>query len=80
MIRCQAIPTLNVHAIRSVGRVIRSRPLHDKVCPSWASGEPRVRLLTEGTLRRGVNSSETTVPDRGWARMRLRPLVGVALT
>jgi hypothetical protein len=39
-----------------------------------------VRLLTEGTLRRGVNPSGTTVPARGWARMRLRPLVDVALT
>jgi hypothetical protein len=78
-IRCQAIPALNAHAIRSVGRAIRPRSLHDKVCPSWASGEPRVRLLTEGTLERGVNPFGTTVPARGWAR-RSRPLVDVALT
>jgi hypothetical protein len=64
-IRCQAIPALNAHAIRSVGRAIRPRSLHDKVCPSWASGEPRVRLLNEGTLGRGVNPSETTVHALG---------------
>jgi hypothetical protein len=76
------IPALNVHAIRSVVKAIWTRSLHDKVCPSWASGEPRVRLLTEGTLGRGVNLSGTTVSarGRGWARMRLRPLVDEALT
>jgi hypothetical protein len=74
------IPALTAHAIRSVGRAIRPRSLHDKVCPSWASGEPRVRLLTEGTLGRGANPSRTNVPARGWARMRSRPLVDVALT
>ena len=79
-IRCQAIPALNVYAIRSVGEAILPRSLHDKVCPSWASGEPRVRLLTEGTLGRGVNPSGTTVPARGWARMRSRPSADVALT
>jgi hypothetical protein len=78
MIRCQAIPALNAHAIRSVGRAIRPRSLHDKVYPSWASGEPRVRLLTEGTLGRGVNPSGTTALARGWARMRSRPLVDEA--
>jgi hypothetical protein len=45
------IPTLNAHAIRSVGKAIQTRSLHDKVCPSWASGEPRVRLPTEGDPR-----------------------------
>jgi hypothetical protein len=79
-IRCQAIPTLNAHAIRSAGKAIWPRSLHDKVCPSWASGEPRVRLLAEGTLGRGVNPSGTTVPARGWARMRSRPSADVALT
>jgi hypothetical protein len=74
------IPALNAHAIWSVGEAIWPRLLHDKVCPSWASAEPRVRLLTEGTLGRGVNPSGTTVPARGWARMRSRPLVDVALT
>jgi hypothetical protein len=67
-----------VHAIRSVGKVIWARSLHDKVCPSWASGEPRVRLLPEEALERGVNPSETTVLARGWARMRSYPLVDVA--
>jgi hypothetical protein len=72
------IPALNAHAIQSVGRAIRSRSLHDKACPSWASGELRVRLLTEGTLGRGVNPSGTTVLARGWARVRSRPLVDEA--
>jgi hypothetical protein len=31
------------------GKVIRPRLLHDKVCPSLASGEPGVRLPPEGT-------------------------------
>jgi hypothetical protein len=79
-IRCQAIPTLNAHAIRSAGKAIWPRSLYDKVWPSWASGEPRVRLLTEGTLGRGVNPVGTTVPTRGWARMRSRPSVDMALT
>jgi hypothetical protein len=74
------IPALNAHAIRSTGKAIWPRSLHDKVCPSWASGDPRVRLLTEGTLGRGVNPPGTTVPARGLARMRLRPLAVVALT
>jgi hypothetical protein len=54
------------------------RSLHDKVCPSCASGETRVRLLTEGTLGRGVNSSGTNALVRGWARMRSRPLIDEA--
>jgi hypothetical protein len=49
-IRCQAIPALNAHAIRSVGKAIWPRSLQDKVCPSWASGEARVRLLPEEAL------------------------------
>jgi hypothetical protein len=73
-------PALNAHAIRSVGRAIRLRSMYDKACPSWASGEPRVHLPPEGTLGRGVNPFETTVPARGWARMRSRPFVDVALT
>jgi hypothetical protein len=79
-IRCQAIPALNARAIRSVGKAIRTRSLHDKVRPSLALGETRVCLLTEGTLGRGVNSSGTTVLARGWARMRSRPLADEALT
>jgi hypothetical protein len=81
-IRCQAISALNAHAIRSVGRAIRPRSLHDKVCPRWASGEPRVRSLPEEALGQGVNPPGTTVlaRGRGWARMRLRPLADEALT
>jgi hypothetical protein len=33
-----------------------------------------VRPLPEETLERGVNSSGTMVPARGWARARSRPL------
>jgi hypothetical protein len=50
--------------------VIWPRLLHDEACPSWASGESRVRPLLEEALGRGVNSSGTTVPARGWARAR----------
>jgi hypothetical protein len=44
--------------------------------------EPRVHSLPEEALGRGVNPPGTTVParGRGWARMRLRPLVDEALT
>jgi hypothetical protein len=69
-IRCQAIPALNAHAIRSVGKAIWPRSLHDKVCPSLASGEPRARPLPEEALGRGVNPSGTTVLARGQARAR----------
>jgi hypothetical protein len=81
-IRCQAIPALNAHAIRSVGKAIWLRSLHDKVCPSWALVEPRVRPLPEEALGRGVNPFGTTVParGRGWDRMRSRPLVDEAQT
>jgi hypothetical protein len=69
-----------VHAIRSVGEAIWARSLHDKVCPSLASSEPRVRPLPKDALGRGVNPSETTVLARGWARVRSCPLVDEALT
>jgi hypothetical protein len=69
-IRCQAIPVLNAPAIRSVGEAIWPRLLHNEACPSWASGESRVRPSPEEALGRGVNSSGTTVPARGWARAR----------
>jgi hypothetical protein len=36
--------------------------LHYEACPSWASGESRVRPLLEEALGRGVNLSGTTVP------------------
>jgi hypothetical protein len=69
-IRCQAIFTLNAPAIWLVGKAIWSRLLHDEACPSWASSELRVRPLPEEALGRGVNSSGTTVPARGWTRAR----------
>jgi hypothetical protein len=69
-IRCQAIFALNVHAIRSVGKAIWPRLLHDEAYPSWTSSELRVRPLPEEALGQGVNSSETTVPARGRARAR----------
>jgi hypothetical protein len=39
--------------------------LYDKVCLSLASSETGVRLLTEGTLGRGVNPPGSTVLARG---------------
>jgi hypothetical protein len=69
-IRCQAIPALNVHAIRSVGEAIWPRLLHNEACPSWTSGESRVRPPPEEALERGMNLSGTTVPARGRARAR----------
>jgi hypothetical protein len=64
------IPALNVHAIWSVGEAIWPRSLHDKVCPSLAPGEPRVRPLPVEALGRGVNLPRTTVPAQGRARER----------
>jgi hypothetical protein len=61
---------LNAPAIRSVGEAIWPRLLHYEACPSWASGESRVCPLPEEALGRGVNSPETTVFARGWARAR----------
>jgi hypothetical protein len=69
-IRCQAILALNATTIRSVGEAIWPRLLHCEACPSWASGESRVRPLLEEVLGRGVNSFRSTVPARGWARAR----------
>jgi hypothetical protein len=51
-------------------KAIWLRLLYDKVCPSLASGEPRVRPLLEEALGRGVNPSRTTVLARGRARAR----------
>jgi hypothetical protein len=59
---------LNAPAIRSVGEAIWPRLLHYEACPSWASGESRVRPLLEEALGRGENSSVIIVPARGWAR------------
>jgi hypothetical protein len=52
------------------GKAVWPRPLYDKVYPSFASGEPGVRPLPEGTLGRAVNPYETTVLARGGARVR----------
>jgi hypothetical protein len=81
-IRCQAILALNAPAIRSVGEAIWPRSFHYEACPSWASGESRVRPLLEEALERGVNSPGTTVLARGWARTRRDrvPWVDEALT
>jgi hypothetical protein len=64
------ILALNAPVIRSVGEAIWPRLLLDEACPSWGSGESRVRPLLEEALGRGENSSGTTVPARGWARAR----------
>jgi hypothetical protein len=69
-IRCQAILALNAPAIWSVGEAIWPRLLHCEACPSWASGESKVRPLLDEALRRGVNPPRSTVPARGWARAR----------
>jgi hypothetical protein len=69
-IRCQAILALNAPSIRSVGMAIWPRLLLRETCPSWASGESKVRPLLEKTLRRGVNLPWSIVPARGGARAR----------
>jgi hypothetical protein len=47
------------------GKAIWPRLLYDKVCPSFASGEPGVRVLPEGTIGRAVNPLGTTVLAQG---------------
>jgi hypothetical protein len=81
-IRCQAIPALNAHAIRSVGKAIWPRLLYDKVCPSLASGEPGVRPLPEEAFGRVANPSGTTCsyPRPGSGERRSRPLADEAST
>jgi hypothetical protein len=69
-IRCQAILALNAPAIRSAGEAIWPRLLLCEACPSWTSGESKVRLLLEGTLGRDVNPPGSAVFARGWARAR----------
>jgi hypothetical protein len=69
-IRCQAILALNAPTIWSSGEAIWPRLLLREACPSWASGESKVRPLLEGALGRGVNLPWSTVPARGWARAR----------
>jgi hypothetical protein len=59
---------LNAPAIRSAGEAIWPSLLLCEACPSWASGESKVRLLLEGTLGRDVNPPGSAVFARGWAR------------
>jgi hypothetical protein len=66
-IRCQAILALNAPAIWSVGMAIWPRLL---LCEDWASGEPKVCPLLEGTLGRDVNPPGSAAFARGWARAR----------
>jgi hypothetical protein len=61
-IRCQAILALNAPAIRSVGVAIWPRLLLHE---DWASGEPKVRPLLEGTLGRDVNPPGSAAFARG---------------
>jgi hypothetical protein len=54
---------LNAPAIRSVGEAIWPRLLQCEACPSWASGESRVRPLLEEAFGRGeIVSLEWTEP------------------
>jgi hypothetical protein len=64
------ILALNARAIRSVGEAIWPRLLLRKACPSWASGESKVRPLLDETLERDVNPPWSVLPARGWARVR----------
>jgi hypothetical protein len=52
------------------GKAIWPKLLYGKVCPSLASGEPRVRPLPKEALGQGMNPSGTTVLARGRARAR----------
>jgi hypothetical protein len=72
-----ALFSLNAPAIRSFGEAIWPRLLLHEACPSWASGESKVRPLLEEALGRGVNPPGSTVPARGWARARRDRAPGV---
>jgi hypothetical protein len=66
---------LNAPAIRSVGEVIWPRLLHCEACPSWASGESRVRPLLEEALGRGVNPlGLLLLPEAGLERGEIASL------
>jgi hypothetical protein len=69
-IRCQAILALNAPAIRSTCEAIWPRLLLREACSNRASSESKVRPLLEETLGRGANLPCSTVPARGWARVR----------
>jgi hypothetical protein len=40
------------------------------LCEDWASGEPKVRPLLEGSLGRDVNPPGSTAFARDWAQVR----------
>jgi hypothetical protein len=61
---------LNAPAVLSVGVAIWPRLLLREACPSWASGEPKVRPLLEGVLGRYVNPPGSAIFARGRARTR----------
>jgi hypothetical protein len=66
---------LNAPATRSVGEAIWPRLLHNEACPSWASGESRVRPLLEEALGRGVNSLGLLfLPEAGLGRGEIASL------
>jgi hypothetical protein len=72
---CQAILAFNAPAIRSDGEAILPRLLHCEACPSWASGESRVRPLLEEALGRGVNSPGLLFPpEAGLGRREIASL------
>jgi hypothetical protein len=77
-IRCQAILALNAPTIRSVGVAIWPRLLLREACPSWASGDSKVRLLLEEALGRGENLpwSYCSCPRLGSGEARSCPLCG----
>jgi hypothetical protein len=64
-IRCQTILALNAPAIRSVGVAIWPRLLLREACPSWASGESKMRLLLEETLGRDMDPPGSAIFARG---------------
>jgi hypothetical protein len=53
---------LNAPVIRSVGEAIWPRLLLREACPSWASGESKVRPLLEEALGHGADPPGSTVP------------------
>jgi hypothetical protein len=52
-----------------------AKVLHCEACPSWASGESRVRPLLEEALGRGVNSPGLLfLPEAGFGRGEIASL------
>jgi hypothetical protein len=68
-------PCIECVCIRSVGETIWPRLLHYEACPSWASGESRVRPLHEEALGRGVNLPRLLFsPEAGLGRGEIASL------